>query len=376
MERPLSPATLLARADKKAGREGEPTVAQPQLAAAYHLDGPAEGVAHTYGRQANSSWEDLEGAFASLTGGVAVSFASGIAAAAATIEVLSPAERPLAIVEDGYYGIRRLAEDTASRSGRRLVLLPSAGDEAVALINETRPGLVWLESPTNPGLQVTDLRAVSEVCVANGARLVLDETLVTPLGRNPLEYGADVAVYSATKYISGHSDILMGLALTADESLAAELRSWRHSRGAIPGPFEAWLCLRGMKTLELRLSRQCANAQVIAEWLEADGRLRNVCYPGLASSPFHNLARRDMKLFGGVVTADAPDAATADELVRRLELFTDATSFGGIASSVDRRSRWSGEAAADGLLRFSVGCESVDDLMADLDQGLAHVFGS
>lgn len=365
----LSPATLLARAGKTARQIGEPTEAQIAMAAAYHLDGDVTGVQRTYGRQANSAWEHLEAAFGSLVGGEALAFASGMAAATATLEVLAPRGRPVAIVRDGYYGIREAAEEIAARNGAELLLLPSEGSEAVQAIEAKKPGLVWLESPTNPGLAVTDLRAVIEAAVVAEARVVLDDTLVTPLGRQPFEFGADVAIYSATKYISGHSDLLLGLAVTADAWLAAELRHWRHSRGGIAGPFESWLCLRGMKTLELRLTRQTENAMQIACWLEKDGRIP-VTYPGLAAHPDHEIARRDMKHFGGIVVVDAEDAKAADALAQRLELFTDATSFGGTASSVDRRSRWAGESARPGLLRMSIGCEAVEDLIADLDQGL------
>jgi cystathionine gamma-lyase len=366
----LSPATLLARAGKTVPVVGEPTEAQIAMAAAYHLDGDVSAVERTYGRQASPAWEHLEGAFGALVSGQALAFASGMAAATATLEVLASPDRPLAIVRDGYYGVRQSAEEIAARNRTELVLLPSEGADAVPLIEVKRPGLVWLESPTNPGLTVTDLRTVIEAAIAVEARVVLDDTLVTPLGRQPFEFGVDAAVYSATKYISGHSDLLLGLAVTADEQLAGELRHWRHGRGGIAGPFESWLCLRGMKTLELRLSRQSDNALQLARWLDGDGRVP-VTYPGLPSHPGHKLARRDMKHFGGIVVIDLETADTADALVRRLKLFTDATSFGGIASSVDRRSRWSGETASPGLLRLSVGCESVEDLIADLDRELS-----
>ena len=369
MPRKLSPATVLARAGKTAREIGEPTEAQLVMAAAYHLDGDVDEVPRTYGRQANAAWEQLETAFSALTGGETVAFASGMAAVTATLEILASPTRPLAIVRDGYYGIREAAEEIAARSGIELILLPAEGADAVPLIAKGRPALVWLESPTNPGLSVTDLRAVIEASVAAEARVVLDETLVTPLGRQPFEYGADIAIYSATKYISGHSDLLLGLAATARPELAGELRHWRHSRGGIAGPFESWLCLRGMKTLELRLARQTANALQIARWLEADGRVP-VTYPGLESHPDHELASRDMRHFGGIVVIDAETSAAADALVGRLELFTDATSFGGTASSVDRRSRWIGETASPGLLRLSIGCESADDLIDDVDQAL------
>jgi cystathionine gamma-lyase len=371
LARKLSPATLLARAGRTGREVGEPTVSQPVFAAAYHLDGDASEVARTYGRQANPAWEDLESAFAALTSGEAIAFASGMAAATAILDVLSTAGHPLAIVSEGYFGIRQAAQEIAAARGIDLVLLPPEGGEAAPVIARTEPGLVWLETPTNPGLAVTDLRAVVEAAVATGAKVVLDDTLVTPLGRQPFEFGADVALYSATKYISGHSDLLLGLVVTANPELAGELRYWRHSRGGIPGPFESWLCLRGMKTLELRLGRQTENALSIARWLEGDGRVP-VIYPGLRSHPGHELACRDMQHFGAIVGIDLGSEAAADALVRRLELFTDATSFGGVSSSVDRRSRWSGESAPPGLLRLSIGCESADDLIADLDQALGQ----
>jgi cystathionine gamma-lyase len=371
VEGKLSPATLLAHAGKTKAQLGEPTIAQMVLASAYHLAGDVDEAPFRYGRQDNPTWRQLELAFGGLTGGHAVAFASGMAAAVATLETLAEPDRGVAIVEDGYYGVRRAAGELAAARGSQLVLLPSAGAAAVSSVEESRPGLVWLESPTNPGLNVTDIRAVAEATIRIGARLVLDETLVTPLGREPFAYGAEAAVYSATKYISGHSDLLLGLSCVTDEAIAERLRGWRNDRGAIPGAFESWLCLRGMQTLELRYTRQCENALQIASWLQEDGRLSSVRYPGLTTDPGHELARRDMNYFGGIVVAAAPGAAAADRVVGRLSLFADATSFGGLCSSVDRRARWRGETAPPGLLRFSIGCEAVADLIADLDQALA-----
>jgi cystathionine gamma-lyase len=229
---------------------------------------------------------------------------------------------------------------------------------------------VWLESPSNPGLDVCDLAAACSAAHAAGALVAVDNTLATPLGQRPLEMGADFSVSSDSKHATGHSDLILGHVAVRDQELAGELHGWRRLTGAVPGPFETWLAHRSLATLDVRLERQCATALALAELLAARDDVTAVRYPGLPGDPAHQLAARQMFVFGSVVVFDVGSRERAERFLAGCALVAEATSFGGVHSSAERRARWSGNAVPEGFIRFSVGCETPADLLADVEQAL------
>jgi cystathionine gamma-lyase len=231
-------------------------------------------------------------------------------------------------------------------------------------------GLVFAETPSNPLLDVCDLRLLAERSHSAGAVLAVDNTTATPLGQRPLDLGADLSVASAAKALAGHSDLVMGYVATRDTARAEQLREWRTRSGSIPGPFETWLLHRSLPTLEVRLSRQCANALRIAELLAARDDVGGVRYPGLPSDPAHEVAARQMSRFGPLVSFDLGSRERAERFLSSSELITDATSFGGVHTTAERRARWGGDDVPDGFVRLSAGCEDADDLIADMSRSL------
>jgi cystathionine gamma-lyase len=233
--------------------------------------------------------------------------------------------------------------------------------------------LVWVETPSNPALDVCDLRVVAEAAHAVGARVVVDNTVATPLGQRPLDLGADAVMYSATKSLSGHSDLVLGAATTRDPAWIASLRRHRSQAGAIAGPFEAWMLHRSLPTLELRLARQSANALAVARFLRERAQVLDVRHPGLEEHPGHAVARSQMRHFGPLVGFSLDGADRAQRFLGALELVAEATSFGGVHSSAERRARWATDDVAPGFIRFSAGCEDPEDLLADVEQALGRI---
>jgi cystathionine gamma-lyase len=248
-------------------------------------------------------------------------------------------------------------------------LVPTDTEAIVAACPGAR--LVWIETPCNPALDVCDIAAVAAAAHAAGARLVVDNTLATPLGQRPLEHGADAVHYSATKSLSGHSDLVLGAVATRDPEWAATLRRHRSQGGAVAGPFEAWLLQRSLPTLALRLARQSDNALALARFLRAADGVADVRHPGLEDHPAHAVAARQMSHFGPLVAFTLADAERAQRFLAALELVAEATSFGGVHSTAERRARWETDDVAPGFIRFSAGCEDAADLLADVEQALA-----
>jgi len=330
-----------------------------------------QGAGRAYARDDGTpTWEALEQVVGGLEAGEAVAFASGMAAIAAVFEQL-PGGAVVVLPEDVYQGVVGLAEKGAAR-GRWTVERIAAADTAGWIRAAAGADLLWLESPSNPLLEVADLTAISAAPRKAGTIVAVDNTFATPLNQQPLELGATVAVQSATKLLGGHSDLLCGVATTRDPALAAALRHCRELTGATPGALEAYLVLRGVRTLALRLERAQATALALAEWLERDPRVERVRYPGLPSHPTHAVAKRVLRGFGTVVSFDvAGGAAAADAVCRATRLVRHATSLGGVESTMERRAAVPGqEHLPAGLLRLSVGIENAADLRADLDAAL------
>ncbi|HJQ46053.1 MAG TPA: PLP-dependent aspartate aminotransferase family protein [Amycolatopsis sp.] len=308
----------------------------------------AAGGDFTYAREDGTpTWVALEEAVGALEGGRAVAFASGLGAVAAVLDVL-PAGTEVAVPTFSYSGTRGLL-DHGAKMGRLTVrrLAPGDRDGWARAAEET--GLLWIESPTNPTLELIDIAPL----IGRRARVVVDNTFASPLGRQPLAEGADVVVHSATKLIGGHSDLLLGLGVAADEGLAGELRDARTRGGATPGALEAWLALRGLRTLGVRLAEQTKTAAFLAERLAG-----------------HPLVR-DVRCQGTMIAFEMPDAGSADRVCASVRLVMHATSLGGVESLLERRARWAGDShVPPGLIRFSVGLEDPDDLWRDLEQAL------
>ncbi len=345
-----------------------------------------------YGRDGNPTWEALEEVLGALEGGSALVFASGMAAIAAVMETL-PVPGRVVVAGDAYNGTRRFLADVSGRGRLRFrtvdVADTSATLTACAEVVEapSRPsgdayqfggrGLLWLESPSNPLLAIADLQALTAGAHRLGMDVAVDNTFATPLLQRPLDFGADVVVHSATKLLAGHSDVVLGAAITRREDVAGLLSTRRSLHGAIPGPWEAWLTLRGIRTLAVRVDRAQANAADLAERLSTHAQVEVVRYPGLPQHPGHDLACRQMRGFGTVVAFDVVGGAeAAEEVAARVRLATAATSLGGVETLIERRGRWAGEGGLPpGLLRLSVGIEDVEDLWHDLDAALRSAPG-
>ncbi len=322
-----------------------------------------------YGREGNPGWEALEYALGRLEGAEAVAFASGQAASMALMLTLAEGRNRIVLPADGYYGTRVLA-DKLRPHGAVPVLADQQDLAAVASELKAAPSVLWAETPTNPLLRVADLAGLAEVAAAAHAPMVVDNTTATGLLQRPLDWGAAASLYSLTKAASGHSDVIAGAVVSRDAELLAALRSWRTSGGGIPGPFEAWLALRGLKTLPLRIARQSESALKIASHLTGHPRVRAVHYPGFDRSTAALAGRQMPHGSGPLLSFQLDSASAADQVVASSRLILPATSFGGVESTWERRARWTGETAPAGLVRLSVGVEPAADLIADIGQAL------
>ena len=352
-------------------RPGSPLNVPPCPASNFVL-----GERRAYSRDDGTpSWEALEEIVGGLEGGASVSFASGMAGIAAIFDQL-PTGSVVALPDDCYQGVAGLAKAGQSR-GRWTVHRVAVADTAGWIKMCGAADLIWLESPSNPLLTVADLDAICAAPRKRGSILGVDNTLATPLNQRPLALGADVAVQSVTKFIGGHSDLLGGVVTVRDANLLVALRQARELAGATPGTLEAFLAVRGARTLALRLERAQRNAITLAERLAQHPNVTLTRYPGLASHPTHEAARRQLKGFGTIISFDVRGgASSADAVCGRLQLIQHATSLGAVESTIERRASVPGqEHLPSALLRLSVGIEAVEDLWADLDQALRNVAG-
>lgn len=346
---------------------GEPVAPAPVPASAYHLAADESAEQDTYGRVSNPTWRRLESALAELEGAsAALTYGSGMGAITSVLRVLARPRSTLVVPADGYYQVRRYAVEYLAPQGVTVVEATAAQMcEAAA-----HADVVLAETPVNPTLDVVDLHRLANICRAKGTTLVVDNTAATPLGLQPLSLGADLVVASATKALSGHSDLLAGYVAGCNEELMARVERDRLLAGPILGAFEAWLVLRSLGTAGLRIERQCRNAAAVALMLRDHPAVRSVRYPGLPGDPSYPVAAEQMKRFGGLVAVELADAAAVHALVERSSLLVAATSFGGLHTCVDRRARW-GDPVGDGFARLSLGIEDTDDIVADIEGALA-----
>ena len=357
------------RSVKAVGSEpvpGSPVVSPPVLASTFHLSPDETEPLDKYGRYSNPTWRQLESALAELEGAAAaLVFGSGMAAITSVLRVLAKPGCKLVVPADGYNQVRRYAKEYLAPQGVTVVEAASSAMCAAA----SDADVVLAETPANPGLDVVDLHRLAMDCRRRGSTLVVDNTTATPFGQQPLSLGADLVVASATKALSGHSDLIAGYVAGSHPELMAAVEQERLLAGAILGPFEAWLVLRSLGSAGLRFDRQCQNAQALAVMLRAHPAVRWVRYPGLPDDPSHQIATQQMKRFGGLVAIELNDADAVHALVDRSALLVASTSFGGIHTSVDRRIRW-GDPVSDGFARIALGIEDTDDLISDFEQAL------
>ena len=372
----MNDATRVLQATLTAAKQGEPLHAGPVFAAPFHAMGDASQVPYTYARAHNPTWTELEGALSGLEGGGTIPvqsfvFPSGMAAVAAVFgTVLRPGDVAV-LPSNAYYVARMLMQKYFVEMGVELRLAPTAGNAQAALLEGAK--LLWLETPSNPTMEVCDIAALCDAAHKAGALVAVDNSTPTALSQKPLLLGADFSVASDAKAMNGHSDILYGHVAVKDAALGEKILEWRRLIGSALGPMEAWLALRSLSTLPLRLERSSENAMRLAKFLQTRAEVTNVLYPGLAAHPDHALAGKQMKYFGPVLGFTLRDAATAEKFLSSAKLITEATSFGSVVTTAERRARWGGDVIAPGFIRLSAGCEAIEDLLADVAQALDAV---
>lgn len=345
---------------------GSPVAPTPVPAAAYHLPPDEDDSLDVYGRMSNPTWRQLESAIAQLEGAAAaLVFGSGMAAITAALRVVTEPGQTLVVPADGYYQVRTYAREFLAPRGVTVVEARCAD-----MCDAARDAdVVLAETPSNPGLDVVDLHQLAMTCRSRRTTLLVDNTTATPLGQQPLSLGADLVVASATKALAGHHDVLAGYVAGSHPEMLARVQRERLLAGPILGPFEAWLILRSLGTFGLRFGQQCQNAAAVALMLRSHPAVKSVRYPGLPEDPSYDIASRQMRRFGGIVSVELAGADVVHDLVGNSALLVGSTSFGGIHSSVDRRARW-GDPVPDGFARISLGIEDTDDLLGDIGQAL------
>ena len=363
-----------------AGHDPDPAtgaVAEPiQLSTTFERepDGSFRG-GFIYSREDNPNRRALERRLAALEGGaVAAAFASGLAASLAIFQSLAPGDHVVAPA-DAYYGTAKLLREVLGPWGLAHTVVDMRDADAIARALREETKLVWVETPSNPLLTITDIAHVAALAHAAGARLACDNTWATPALTRPIELGADLVMHSSTKYLGGHSDVLSGAVVSAaDDDFFARVRTMQRTGGAVASPFDCWLVLRGAGTLPWRMRAHCENARRMAEFLSAHPAVERVHYPGLASHPGHEIARAQMRDFGGMMSVQVRGGRDAAiRVAARVRVFTRATSLGGVESLIEHRASVEGPATRtpENLLRISIGLENADDLIEDLAQALA-----
>ena len=347
-----------------------PFVAGPQFSGTYTAPGEPANNALTYGRFHNPTWSAFEEALGVIDGGQAIAYASGMAAVQAVFGTTLRPGDTLVLPDDCYYTTRLIAKNWLEPMGVHTRLAPTRDNAQGKVLAGAK--LLWIETPTNPQLDVCDIRELARAAAAAGALVAVDNTTATGYLQDPLALGAHFAVASDSKALTGHSDIILGHVTARDTKHVEALRTWRTQPGAIPGPMETWLAHRSIATLPLRLSRQCESALELAKMLDEHRGVKAVIYPGLSRHPGHQIARKQMRAFGGVVSFDLETRGRAEKFLAALRLVREATSFGGLHSTAERRARWGGDAISEGFIRFSVGCEAADDIIGDVKQALTR----
>jgi len=368
------------------GHEPDPTtgaITTPiYLTSTYVQDAVGEHKGYDYSRVANPTRTALQQCLASLESAEhGVAFASGLGAVTTIMHLLSPGDR-MVLIADVYGGVYRMTSQVYEPKGYVFDYLPAAEFDDLSSHLDERTRIVWIETPSNPLLNIIDIKKAADAAHAAGAILVVDNTFATPYLQRPLELGADIVVHSTTKYLGGHSDVVGGFAATNDPTIAERLLFLQKSLGAVPGPLDCWLVLRGIKTLAVRMRQHCHNAHALSGFLERHPRVEQTLYPGLPRHPGHAIAAKQMHDFGGMISFLAESEEEATAFVASTKLFKLAESLGGVESLIELPARMTHASTADApfaaprnLIRLSVGLESADDLLEDLEAAFAKVAG-
>ncbi len=352
------------------------------LTSTYVQDAVGENKGYDYSRVANPTRTALQQCLASLESAEhGVAFASGLGAVTTIMHLLNPGDR-MVLIADVYGGVYRMTSQVYEPKGYVFDYLPAAEFDDLGSHLDERTRIVWVETPSNPMLNIVDIKKAAEAAHAAGAILVVDNTFATPYLQRPLELGADIVVHSTTKYLGGHSDVIGGFAATNDPTIAERLLFLQKSLGAVPGPLDCWLVLRGIKTLAVRMRQHCHNAHALSGFLERHPRVEQALYPGLPRHPGHAIAAKQMHDFGGMISFLAESEEEATAFVASTKIFKLAESLGGVESLIELPARMTHASTADApfaaprnLIRLSVGLESADDLLEDLEAAFAKVAG-
>jgi len=352
------------------------------LTSTYVQDAVGEHKGYDYSRVSNPTRTALQQCLASLESAEhGIAFASGLGAVSTIMHLLSPGDR-MVLIADVYGGVYRMTSQVYEPKGYVFDYLPAAEFNDLRSHLDERTRIVWIETPSNPMLNIVDIAKAAEAAHAAGAILVVDNTFATPYLQRPLELGADIVVHSTTKYLGGHSDVVGGFAATNDPTIAERLLFLQKSLGAVPGPLDCWLVLRGIKTLAVRMRQHCHNAHAISGFLERHPRVEQVLYPGLPRHPGHAIAAKQMHDFGGMISFLAESEEEASTLVASTKIFKLAESLGGVESLIELPARMTHASTADApfaaprnLIRLSIGLESAEDLLEDLEAAFAKVAG-
>ena len=344
--------------------KGDPVAPGIISATTFHL--PDTDAPFKYARMSSPTWEEVEEQLSLLEDAPCISFPSGMAAITAALFATLKSGDHLILPSDGYYVTRVLGSEFLQGLGIRVTQIPTM---AFATTDLTGAQVVYIETPSNPGLDVCDIALVAARAHAAGAKLIADNTTMTPLLQRPLDLGADIVVAADTKAPAGHSDVLFGHAATRDPALLKRIADWRRISGSVPGAFEAWLVHRGIETLELRLDRMCRSAATIAPRLASHPRVKNLRFPGLPTDPSHAIAAKQMSGFGFLLTFELEDEVAAESFLTACPYIAQTTSFGGTHTAGERRARW-GDPVAAGFIRLSIGCEPTEPLWSAIEAAL------
>ncbi|HTX19231.1 MAG TPA: cystathionine gamma-synthase [Bacteroidota bacterium] len=370
-----------------AGQEPDPTTGAVMtpvyLTSTYVQEGFGRNKGFEYSRVSNPTRTALEKNIASLEGGnEGMAFASGMAAIDSVFRLLLPGDHTI-VTNNVYGGTFRIAKTVLEPYGLRFDFVDTSDLTAVAKARKPNTKMIFVETPTNPTMDITDLSAIARFARAHHLLSVVDNTFATPFLQRPMEFGIDIVLHSVTKYLNGHSDMLGGIVVTNLREISEKLRFSQKAVGAVMSPFDAWLCLRGTKTLSVRMKQHCENATIVAQWLSTQKKIQKVNYPGLRSHPHYALARRQMSGFGGMISFDLGSLKNAKQFLRRLHVCSLAESLGGVETLISHpatmthasvpHAERTRNGVTDGLVRISVGIEDVEDIIDDLKQALKGV---
>lgn len=360
-------ASLSVNAGAPKPKNGRPFKHGPEFVSTFHLSGDVDQDAYQYGRFDQPTWTSLEKGLAELEGGDTVIFPSGMSAASAILTSLVNPGDTILLPSDGYAPVRYYTEKYLVRFGIKCKTITTRDIDSFDFKGIT---LALLETPSNPMLDTFDIQAAANKIHSQGGILAIDNTTLTFLGQQPLALGADISMSADTKAVNGHSDVLFGHVSSKDKRVSDKIREWRKFSGNIPGPMETWLVHRSLSTLDVRLERMCSNAMLLANALSQHPKVLSIRYPGLPADPSYPIAKFQQQCFGFIISFELKNKEVADHFLEACQLVYVATSFGGVHSTAERRARWGTDNIAEGMVRFSVGCERIEDLIHDVKTAL------